>query len=97
MLGLLAGGLALFLFALELMTDGLKAVAASRLQEMRLGELAKIAIEELAAAIRKSLLEKLQLADKKDVLSFRLATDMIEQFKLVAHFARRTAAITKEW
>jgi phosphate:Na+ symporter len=32
MLGLLAGGLALFLFGLELMTGGLKAVAGSRLQ-----------------------------------------------------------------
>jgi phosphate:Na+ symporter len=44
---------------------------------------AKRAIEELAAAARKSFLEKLQLADQKDVLSFRLA--------------RRIAEITKEW
>jgi len=37
------------------------------------------------------------VADKKDVLGFRLAIDMIEQFKQIAHFARRTVAITKEW
>ena len=58
---------------------------------------AKRVIEELAAAVRKSVLEKLQLADKKDLLSFRLATDMIEQFTQIAHFARRIAEITKEW
>lgn len=58
---------------------------------------AKRAIEELTGAARKSLLEKLQLADKKDVLTFRLATDMIEQFKQIAHFARRISEITKEW
>ncbi|HMO28019.1 Na/Pi cotransporter family protein [Enterovirga sp.] len=37
-LGLLAGGLALFLFGLELMTDGLKAIAGARLQSL-LGKL----------------------------------------------------------
>jgi len=37
------------------------------------------------------------VADKKDVRGFRLAIDMIEQFKQIAHFARRTVAITKEW
>jgi hypothetical protein len=42
-------------------------------------------------------LNLVQMADKKDVLSFRLATDMIEQFKQIAHFARRIAAITKKW
>jgi phosphate:Na+ symporter len=54
-------------------------------------------IQELAAAARKRFTEKLQLADKKDVQSFRLAADMIEQFKQIAHFARRIAEITKEW
>jgi len=58
---------------------------------------AKGVIEELAAAVRKSVLGKLQLADKKDLLSFRLATDMIEQFRQIAHFARRIAEITKDW
>lgn len=38
MFGLLAGGLALFLFGLELMTDGLKAIAGARLQDL-LGKL----------------------------------------------------------
>jgi phosphate:Na+ symporter len=50
---------------------------------------AKREIEDLAAATRKSLMEKLQLADKKDVQTFRLATDMIEQCKQIAYFARR--------
>jgi phosphate:Na+ symporter len=50
---------------------------------------AKREIEDLAAAARKSLMEKLQLADKKDVQTFRIATDMIEQCKQIAYFARR--------
>lgn len=48
------------------------------------------------AAVRKGLIEKLQLADKKEVLIFSPATDMIEQFKQIAHFARRIVAITNE-
>src|SRR5258708_1678601 len=40
----------------------------------------KAEIEALAAAARQSVLDKLQLANKADVLGFRLATDMIEQF-----------------
>jgi len=48
------------------------------------------------AAVQKGLLEMLQLADKKDVLIFSLATDTIEQFKQNAHFARRIVAITYE-
>jgi len=58
---------------------------------------AKRVIEELAAAARKSFLEKLQLADKKDVQTFRLASNMIEQLKQSAYFARRIVEITKEW
>jgi len=58
---------------------------------------AKKVIEELAAATRKSLFEKLQLADKKDAQSFRLASNMIEQVKQIAVFARRIAEITREW
>ena len=50
---------------------------------------AKSEIEDLAATTRRSLMEKLQLADKKDVQTFRLATDMIEQCKQIAYFARR--------
>jgi hypothetical protein len=48
------------------------------------------------AAVRKGLIEKLQLADKKEVLIFSPATDMIEQFKQNAHFAGRIVAITNE-
>jgi len=58
---------------------------------------AKKVIEELAAAARKSFFEKLQLADKKDVQSFRLASNMVEQVKQIAVFARRIAEITREW
>jgi phosphate:Na+ symporter len=58
---------------------------------------AKRRIEELAAAARDRFLKNLHLADTKDMLSFRLATGIIEQFKQVAHFARRIAEITKEW
>ena len=50
---------------------------------------AKSEIEDLAATTRRSLMEKLQLADKKDVQTFRLATDMVEQCKQIAYFARR--------
>ena len=58
---------------------------------------AKKVIEELAAATRKSFFEKLQLADKKDAQSFRLASNMVEQVKQIAVFARRIAEITREW
>ena len=54
-------------------------------------------IEDLAAAARKSFGEKLQVADQKDLQSFRLTTEMIEQFKQIAHLARRIAETTKEW
>ena len=58
---------------------------------------AKKDIEELAVAARKSFLEKLQLADKKDVQSLRLGSLMIEQFKQSAYFGRRIVEITREW
>jgi len=57
---------------------------------------AKKVIEELAAATRKSFFEKLQLADKKDAQSFRLASNMVEQVKQIAVFARRIAEITRD-
>ena len=56
----------------------------------------KKVIEELATATRKSLFEKLQLADKKDAQSFSLVSNMIEQVKQIAVFARRIAEITRE-
>ena len=55
----------------------------------------KAEIEALAAAARQSVLDKLQLANKADVLGFRLATDMIEQFTQIARFSR-TIARTQE-
>jgi phosphate:Na+ symporter len=56
----------------------------------------KKVIEELATATRKSLFEKLQLADKKDAQSLSLVSNMIEQVKQIAVFARRIAEITRE-
>jgi hypothetical protein len=47
--------------------------------------------------VRALIPAKLQLADNKVVLIFRPATAMVEQFKQIAHFARRIVAITKEW
>jgi phosphate:Na+ symporter len=52
-------------------------------------------IEALAAAARQSVMDKLRLANKADVLGFRLATDMIEQFTQIARFSR-TIARTQE-
>jgi phosphate:Na+ symporter len=52
---------------------------------------AKAQIENLAAAARQAVLAKLQLADKADVLSFRLAMDLIEQCRQIAQYARAIA------
>jgi Na+/phosphate symporter len=168
---MIAGGLALFLFGLELMTASLKAVAGPGLQTAR-GKLtadrfrgllagafvtallnsstittvlmvgfvsaglmtlnqtvplimganigstieesiaavdqanrsqaskvlaAKGRIQELAESARKSVLAKLQLSEKKDVVSFSIVTDLIEQFKQIAHLARQIARIVEEW
>jgi phosphate:Na+ symporter len=57
---------------------------------------AKKPIQELAESARQSLLAKLQLSARKDVASFSLASDMIEQFKQIAHFARQIARIVEE-
>jgi phosphate:Na+ symporter len=58
---------------------------------------AKGRIQELAESARKSVLAKLRLSEKKDVVSFSLATDIIEQFKQIAHLARQIARIAEEW
>ena len=58
---------------------------------------AKGRIQELAESAGKSVLAKLQLLEKKDVVSFSLATDLIEQFKQIAHLARQIARIVEEW
>jgi phosphate:Na+ symporter len=57
---------------------------------------AKAEIEALAATARQGLLGKLQLADKSDVLSFRLAVDLLEQFRQIAQFARAIARTARE-
>ena len=58
---------------------------------------AKDRIRELAELTRESVLTKLQLSEKKDVASFSLATDMIEQFKQIARLARQIARAVQEW
>jgi phosphate:Na+ symporter len=57
---------------------------------------AKGRIQNLADSVRTSLLSKLRLSEKKDAETFSLATDMIEQFKQIAHFARQIAAVTRD-
>ncbi|SMG53149.1 Na/Pi cotransporter family protein [Paraburkholderia susongensis] len=57
----------------------------------------KAEIENLAAAVRQAALAKLQLADKSDVLSFRLAIDLIEQGRQTAHFARAIAKTVEDF
>ncbi|GFO82001.1 Na/Pi cotransporter family protein [Methyloceanibacter sp.] len=52
---------------------------------------AKAEIDALAAAARQSIFNKLQLDEKADAVNFRLASDMIEQFKQVARFSRAIA------
>jgi len=49
---------------------------------------AKSEIEQLATTARQVVLAKLQLADKADVVTFRLAMDLIEQGRQIAQFAR---------
>lgn len=69
---------------------------ASRSQALKVLA-AKGRIQELAESARKSVFAKLQLSEKKDVVSFSLANDMIEQFKQIAHLARQIARIVEEW
>jgi Na+/phosphate symporter len=57
---------------------------------------AKGRIQNLADSVRTSLLSKLRLSEKKDAETFSLATDMIEQFKQIAHFARQIAVVTRD-
>jgi phosphate:Na+ symporter len=51
----------------------------------------KAQIEDLAAAARQAVLTKLQLADKADVVTFRLAMDLIEHGRQIAQLARAIA------
>ncbi|MGF6918285.1 Na/Pi cotransporter family protein [Paraburkholderia sp. 40] len=52
---------------------------------------AKAGIDKLAATARQVVLAKLQLADKADVVTFRIAMDLIEQGRQIAQFARAIA------
>jgi phosphate:Na+ symporter len=52
---------------------------------------AKASIDKLAATARQVVLAKLQLADKADVVTFRLAMDLIEQGRQIAQFSRAIA------
>ena len=58
---------------------------------------AKGRIQGLGESARQSVLGKLQLAEKRDVVRFSLVADLIEQLKQIAHFARQIARITEEW
>jgi phosphate:Na+ symporter len=57
---------------------------------------AKAEIDTLAAAARRSVLERLRLEEKADVLDFRRATDLIEAIRQIARFSRRIAKTVKE-
>ncbi|SMG59882.1 Na/Pi cotransporter family protein [Paraburkholderia susongensis] len=52
---------------------------------------AKSEIERLATIARQVVLAKLQLADKTDVVAFRLAMDLIEQGRQITQYARAIA------
>jgi len=51
----------------------------------------KLEIESMAVAARKNVLGKIKLADMVDVLGFRLANDMIEQFRQIGRLTLRIA------
>lgn len=53
-------------------------------------------IETLAAAARQSVLARLRLDNQRDVLSFRLASDMIDLFEGLAHYAGVIAQSTRD-
>lgn len=56
---------------------------------------AKSEIDALATTVRSGILEKLRLDEKSEVLSLRLASDIIGQFREVAHFSRSIARSTQ--
>jgi phosphate:Na+ symporter len=47
--------------------------------------------ESLAGIARQSIVEKVRLTDKADVMRFRLANELIEQYKQIGHIGRRIA------
>jgi phosphate:Na+ symporter len=54
-------------------------------------EAAKVELGSLAIAARKSVLDRVKLADVKDVLRFRLANDLIEQVRQIGRLSLRIA------
>ena len=48
-------------------------------------------MQSLAIAARNSVLDKVELADEQGVLKFRLAADLIEQFRQIGRFSLRIA------
>lgn len=58
---------------------------------------AKAGIEALAEAARHAALNKLQLTSGADISSFRLASDLIEQFKEIARLSRAIARSTQDF
>jgi hypothetical protein len=51
----------------------------------------KAELDRLAIAARKSVLDRVKLADVNDVLRFRLANDLIEQLKQIGRLSLRIA------
>ena len=51
----------------------------------------KAEMDRLATAARNSVLDRIKLADVQDVLRFRLANDLIEQFKRIGRLSLRIA------
>jgi len=56
---------------------------------------AKAELESLVVAARKSVLERVKLADERDVLRFRLANELIEQFRHIGRLSLRIAEDTQ--
>jgi Na+/phosphate symporter len=54
-------------------------------------ETSKAELSSLATAARKSVLDKVKLADVQDVLRFRLANDLIEQVRQIGRLSLRIA------
>ena len=53
--------------------------------------MSKTELEALSDAARASVIRQVQLADRTDVPRFRLANELIEQYRQVARFTRRIA------
>src|SRR5215469_16703567 len=56
----------------------------------------KAEMDSLAIAARKSVLERVKLADVRDVLKFRLADDLIDQLRRIGRLSLRIAANSQQ-